>query len=272
MSKHWLIGMSIAIHGVIGAGAFVHGIWDLEKLEGERDRSLGLAQWEPPAPEGGRAGAVAKAERPKPLENKPRPRRPDVVVQIETQRRSEDPVETATRETEPGNGAGLGTGLGTDTGTGTPDGTCRDGTCVGTTAAAVTCGDGAIGTGEQCDDGNTRSGDGCSGACAIEAPKPEVLPPSVMGALRRSGDTSPVPPDVVKNEMLRANKSKVIGNVKVCIDVTGRTSPSLIKSTGYPAYDERLVAATAGWRYDPYRVNGKAVPACSVVTFVYTIQ
>jgi len=32
----------------------------------------------------------------------------------------------------------------------------------------VTCGDGSIGTGETCDDGNSTSNDGCSSACAIE--------------------------------------------------------------------------------------------------------
>jgi cysteine-rich repeat protein len=30
------------------------------------------------------------------------------------------------------------------------------------------CGDGVLGPGEECDDGNTRLGDGCSGVCKIE--------------------------------------------------------------------------------------------------------
>jgi cysteine-rich repeat protein len=33
---------------------------------------------------------------------------------------------------------------------------------------AVRCGDGVVGTGETCDDGNTVSGDGCSGSCVGE--------------------------------------------------------------------------------------------------------
>src|SRR5262249_18330616 len=34
---------------------------------------------------------------------------------------------------------------------------------------ANTCGDGIIEAGEQCDDGNTRNGDGCEASCNIEA-------------------------------------------------------------------------------------------------------
>jgi fibro-slime domain-containing protein len=35
-------------------------------------------------------------------------------------------------------------------------------------ACATTCGNGAIETGEACDDGNTNAGDGCSAACTVE--------------------------------------------------------------------------------------------------------
>ncbi len=39
---------------------------------------------------------------------------------------------------------------------------CSAGVC------AVRCGDGIVGSGETCDDGNTVSGDGCSGTCQVE--------------------------------------------------------------------------------------------------------
>ncbi len=39
------------------------------------------------------------------------------------------------------------------------------------------CGDGNVDAGEECDDGNTASGDGCSDQCTSEAP-----PPSLLGA------------------------------------------------------------------------------------------
>ncbi len=41
-----------------------------------------------------------------------------------------------------------------------------------TETGGSTCGDGTVGTGEQCDDGNTVSGDGCSATCQNEEPTP----------------------------------------------------------------------------------------------------
>ena len=43
---------------------------------------------------------------------------------------------------------------------------CDDTDC--TMACAVVCGDGVVGAGEQCDDGNTSSLDGCSSTCQLE--------------------------------------------------------------------------------------------------------
>ncbi|MDO8630242.1 MAG: DUF4215 domain-containing protein, partial [Phycisphaerales bacterium] len=37
---------------------------------------------------------------------------------------------------------------------------------------APSCGNGTVETGEQCDDGNTVSGDGCSATCQTEEPPP----------------------------------------------------------------------------------------------------
>ena len=40
----------------------------------------------------------------------------------------------------------------------------------------IVCGDGIVGAGEQCDDGNTTAGDGCSATCTIEGLTAEVEP------------------------------------------------------------------------------------------------
>jgi len=48
---------------------------------------------------------------------------------------------------------------------------CKGGVCVGTTTG---CGDGVVACGEECDDGNTVSGDGCSSTCHIETSGNEV--------------------------------------------------------------------------------------------------
>ncbi len=48
---------------------------------------------------------------------------------------------------------------------------CSAGQSCGTGTCAVRCGDGIIGTGETCDDGNVVNGDGCSSVCASETPR-----------------------------------------------------------------------------------------------------
>ena len=47
--------------------------------------------------------------------------------------------------------------------------TCTSGTC------GELCGNGTIGTGEQCDDNNTTSGDGCSSTCSCEVTRTKTL-------------------------------------------------------------------------------------------------
>ncbi|MGY4884827.1 MAG: hypothetical protein ACP5NZ_04590 [Nanobdellota archaeon] len=61
---------------------------------------------------------------------------------------------------------------------GTPDNGCGLGIC----------GDGAINTGEDCDDGGTVNGDGCSAACTIESGWTCVGEPSVCNLLPSCGD------------------------------------------------------------------------------------
>jgi cysteine-rich repeat protein len=54
--------------------------------------------------------------------------------------------------------------------------------------SAVVCGDGMADGHEQCDDGNTTSGDGCSSTCTVEGAIPEVEPNDTAG----EADTSTV--------------------------------------------------------------------------------
>jgi fibro-slime domain-containing protein len=49
----------------------------------------------------------------------------------------------------------------------TTDG-CTGAACDDGSTSPPPCGDGALGDGEQCDDGNAKPGDGCSGVCTIE--------------------------------------------------------------------------------------------------------
>jgi len=66
---------------------------------------------------------------------------------------------------------------------------------------------------------------------------------------------------------------KVVGTVKVCIQTSGAIgSVTLLARTGYPEYDQQLVEAVRRWQYNPFTVNGRPVPACSAVSFVYSMN
>jgi len=46
-----------------------------------------------------------------------------------------------------------------------------------------------------------------------------------------------------------------------------------LKSTGFPGYDTTIKhTIETTWRYAPYLVNGKAIPVCTAVTFIYSQQ
>jgi cysteine-rich repeat protein len=61
---------------------------------------------------------------------------------------------------------------------------CTDSDCA--MACAAVCGDGIVGNGEQCDDGNTASLDGCSGTCQLE---PSEVEPNEDGTPSVGGGT-----------------------------------------------------------------------------------
>jgi cysteine-rich repeat protein len=62
------------------------------------------------------------------------------------------------------------------------EGSCVDGICL-----AIECGNGATQPGEDCDDANFLSGDGCSSACAQEIPVWQQHPPVAQWPVERLG-------------------------------------------------------------------------------------
>lgn len=140
------------------------------------------------------------------------------------------------------------------------------------------CGNSAVEVGEQCDDGNGASGDGCSSTCRTEVPpprppQPRVVVTSVLQALRIAGDTQPRPSPGTQQMMLRNDHRTVRASVYLCIGTDGSLgSVKLTTPTGYPDYDQTILAAVGTWRYRPYTVDGRPHPACSAVMFVYSIQ
>jgi cysteine-rich repeat protein len=64
------------------------------------------------------------------------------------------------------------------------DGNTADGDgCSASCTNEVTpvCGDGILQSGEECDDGNTADGDGCSATCATEGPSGPEPPTFLLG-------------------------------------------------------------------------------------------
>ena len=101
-------------------------------------------------------------------------------------------------------------------------------------------------------------------------PPSQTVPPSLLENLRISGTKTIVPDAPTKATMVQANKGKVIASMKLCIDDKGTVaSVSQLKSSGYPAYDRKILAEMRRWIYKPYKQNGRAVPVCTAVTFIY---
>jgi hypothetical protein len=63
----------------------------------------------------------------------------------------------------------------------------------------------------------------------------------------------------------------VIGSFKLCLTIGGDVgSVTMLRSTGFGAYDSKIQQKIRSeWRYKAYVVNGKAVPVCTAVTFIY---
>jgi hypothetical protein len=100
---------------------------------------------------------------------------------------------------------------------------------------------------------------------------PQNVPPTLLEANRISGNKLIVPEESTKKEIVKSGKDKIIGSYKLCITVGGNVaSVSQLKSTGFPAYDTKIQSEMKTWAYRPYLVNGKAVPVCTAVTFIYT--
>ncbi|MGE0404113.1 MAG: energy transducer TonB [Kofleriaceae bacterium] len=102
-------------------------------------------------------------------------------------------------------------------------------------------------------------------------PAPKTIPPKMLEANRIAGDKAIVPDDETKTEMMRAHKDKVIGTFKVCLDSAGTIREvRMLKSTGFSPYDEKIMSGIRAWKYKPYIADGKAVPVCTAVTFIYS--
>jgi periplasmic protein TonB len=100
---------------------------------------------------------------------------------------------------------------------------------------------------------------------------PQNVPPTLLEGSRIAGDKNIIPDDVTKTEIQRSGKDKIVGSYKLCLSIDGNVSAvNQLKSTGFGAYDAKIQREMRSWRYRAYMVNGKAVPVCTAVTFIYS--
>lgn len=238
-----LVTSSIGIHIAVAFGLFAAGVWKLERLDAKQ-RSFDLAV--APQPEEGGGGQESS----KAPEFKKKKKKPEKQVVTETVQPTEikkpDADTTPADKSGDGNGSGSGAGSGSGTGSGTGSGS-------------------GSGTG-------SGNGSGSGGACK-DCETTEFLPPKVFKGLRISGEEQIGAPDIVKTQILRDGKNKVVGSFRVCIGKQGEISSlSMTKSTGYSAYDQALLAGLRAWKYKPYLLGEKPIVVCSMVTFIYGIH
>jgi hypothetical protein len=98
---------------------------------------------------------------------------------------------------------------------------------------------------------------------------PQTVPPSSLKLV--TGDRAITPDDLEK--MALSGKTIQL-SVKVCADATGAiTSAKIIQPSGVVNYDTKVVRKIQNeWRFEPFQMNGKAVPVCTAQTFIYTQQ
>ncbi len=101
-------------------------------------------------------------------------------------------------------------------------------------------------------------------------PPPRNVAPQVLDANRIAGEKEISPDEVTKTEIKRSGQDRVMGSFKICITAEGNIKDvRQMKSTGFAAYDAKILAGMREWRYRPFTVDGKPQPACTAVSFIY---
>jgi TonB family protein len=112
--------------------------------------------------------------------------------------------------------------------------------------------------------GRPSSGD----AGAPELPA-RTVPFAVLDKLR-TGGTREVAPDDADRSTLTAAGKNAVAVVKLCVKSTGAISKlQLIKSSGTPSYDDKILREMKNWTFGPITVDGQPADACSPVTFAF---
>lgn len=108
---------------------------------------------------------------------------------------------------------------------------------------------------------------------AQEPPKPPQqhrVAEKVLEQQRVSGDKLIRPDDGTAQRMAREGVNEVRATLRLCLDERGTPSSiSVLRSSGYSSYDDKLEREMSSWRYRPFMVDGVASPVCTSVIFIY---
>lgn len=100
---------------------------------------------------------------------------------------------------------------------------------------------------------------------------PNTIPPKLLEGHRIAGNKAIVPDDATKRAIRDAKRDRTISTFKLCVSDKGVVKKvTLLKSSGFPAYDAKIMREMNQWAYRPYMLQGKAVPVCTAVTFIYS--
>lgn len=241
-----LFSLSIGTHVAVALGLLIAGFWQIEKLM-PPERRISLMP----------SGGPRAVEPSKPVEmerlKKPRVAKRPVKSLVQP---DEQPPETETmteiaavEDTGESAGVGLGVGLGLGTGDG-----LQLGDSDGPVIPVVTL---------------------PAPPEPIEPPAPPVvrnIPPHLLDGTRIAGEEHILPPDSVRVAMHRQDERRLQGTIKMCLDREGRVSSlKVLRSTGYQAYDQKLLGTIRHWRYRPYRVDGQTVGVCTPIEYIYVV-
>lgn len=97
------------------------------------------------------------------------------------------------------------------------------------------------------------------------ATPPRNIAPSALEANRLRGSKKIDPDTFTQVEIAKAGRSTTVASVKLCVDTNGTvTSVAILKSSGFRAYDAKLVREVRRWAFRPF-----STPVCSAATFVW---
>jgi hypothetical protein len=102
---------------------------------------------------------------------------------------------------------------------------------------------------------------------------PKIIDIKAMEAQRISGNAHiSLPPNVLMT-MKNAGQERAMAVVRLCLDASGvPTSVQTVKKTGFSEADAKIEREIRGWRYRPLVVDGRAMPVCAAVQFVYLVD